>query len=71
MSKNALLDEIEEAHRLIVEWECTHFDLGSPFAHCAKLTSFAGPRLREAIEAGAVVIDMPSEFHAPRFRVVR
>jgi hypothetical protein len=64
-----VLDEIKEAHRKIVEWENSRFDLGTPFQHCSQLESYAGPALKEALKAGLVRIDMPSEYHAPRFVV--
>lgn len=67
---NSLEEQIKEAHVKIAEWERTTFYLGSAFNHCAKLESFAGPELKEALEQRKVVIDMPSEYHAPRFRIV-
>jgi len=63
-----LQEEIREAHRLCSEWEQKTFSLGSSFAHCAKLESFAGPVLRAALADGTVIIDMPSEYYPPRFK---
>lgn len=67
MDRARVEDEIAEAHRRDVEFCKSHFDLGSAFAHCERLKSYAGPALLAALAAGEVAIDMPSEYHAPRF----
>lgn len=71
VTKDEVEREIIEAHRLIKEWEHKTFALGSTFTHCAKLESFAGPALKAALANGSVKIDMPSEYYAPRFKVVQ
>ena len=65
--RQAVETEMAAAHKKIRVWEESILDLGTPFQHCSKLKSFAGPNLSKALDDDLVRIDMPSEYHAPRF----